>query len=421
MYEDRIRGALIALGKISELISELSSRLNEYMPGACDIDFNAPALNKFKKEEEKSGRSESFVSSDKGDEELIKLKYGQGSILKKVRIRKKDNSRSVYYEGRYRDENGKSHSVYARTQKECLKLLRAAHPKHKNARRGISCLTVKEWVLYYYENFRAKKVRPNTRRIYEGDINVHILPVLGKYRLRDLNGEILQDFFNGIEHGNARKKIYTFFSACLEKAVILQKMEFNPCKVVELPKYKAKKRRPFNYEEQNTVLRELPAAVAQVFFFLCATGLRVGEFLALKKSDFFFEDHFFKVDSAIAGGIEGEPKTETSNRIIYYTDELFDYFDLNILGKYKTYDGLRSAFSRLLKKYGINGVSLHCTRHTFATICHSLGMNDKTLQVLLGHATLAMTQDIYTHLLKKGSSPVRIYLEKLCAYISTKI
>ena len=420
MYEDRIRGALIALGKISELISELGSRLNEYMPGACDIDFNAPALNKFKKEEEKSGRSESFVSSDKGDEELIKLKYGQGQIVKKVRIRKKDNSKYIIYEGRFRDEYGKVKSVYAKDPKECLKLLRAAHPARK-AKPRLSSVTVKEWVLFWYENFKSGKIRANTCRAYESDINLYILPALGKYKLKDLTGEVLQAFFNGIEKGNTRKKIYVLLSACLEKAVILRRIEFNPCKVVELPKYKAKKRRPFTYEEQNMILRDLPSEVAQVFFFMCVTGLRAGEFLALRKTDFYFEEHFFKVDAAIAAGVKGDPKTEASNRIVYYTDELFDYFDLNILGKYKTYEGLRSAFSRMLSKYGIRGISLHCTRHTFATICHSLGMNDKTLQTLLGHSTLAMTQDIYTHLLRKGDSPVRNYLEKLCTTISTII
>ena len=379
-------------------------------------------IHKTNKKEENSGKSD-FVNSDtvKGEKELMKLKYGQGQIIKKVRIRKKDNSKSVYYEGRYTDEYGRSRSIYAKTQQECLKLLRAAHPKKKNARRGVTSLSVKEWVLFWFENFKAKKIRATTSRTYESDINFYILPALGKYRLRELNGEILQGFFNGIEKGNTRKKIYTLLSACLEKAVILKKIEFNPCKVVELPKYKAKKRRPFTYEEQNAILREMPVDVAQVFFFLCATGLRAGEFLALRKSDFFFEEHFFKVDSAIAAGIEGETKTETSNRIIYFTDELFEYFDLNLLGKYKTYEGLRSAFTRLMKKYGIQGLSLHCTRHTFASICHSLGMNDKTLQSLLGHSTLAMTQDIYTHLLKKGASPVRNYLEKLCTTICTII
>lgn len=357
---------------------------------------------------------------EKGEKGLIKLRYGQGQIIKKVRIRKKDNSKAVYYEGRYRDESGKSKSIYAKTQEECLKLLREAHPSRKNARRPAS-LTVREWILIWFENFRAKKIRQTTKRAYESDISLHILPALGKYRLRDLNGEILQEFFNNIKKDNTRKKIYTLFSSCLEKAVILQKIPSNPCKVVELPKYRAKKRRAFTYKEQRAIMQEMPAPVVQVFFFLCVTGLRVGEFLALRKSDFFFDEHFFKVDSAIAAGIKGEPKTETSKRIIYYTDELFNYFDLNLLGKFKTYKGLRSAFDRLIKKRGISGVSLHSARHTFASVCHSLGMNEKTLQTLLGHATLAMTQDTYTHLLKKGDSPVRNYIEKLCTIIRTII
>ena len=40
----------------------------------------------------------------------------------------------------------------------------------------------------------------------------------------------------------------------------------------------------------------------------------------------------------------------------------------------------------------------HQLRHSYASILHSANVDVKDAQVLLGHSTIAMTQDIYTHL-----------------------
>lgn len=368
-------------------------------------------------EDSKKVSVNSLIKSEKG-EELMKRKYGQGCIVLKTRKRK-DNTIYKIYEGRYYNEYGKIKSVYGKTQKECAKLLNEAIKYKKTPERRKS-ITVSEWILLWYNSFKRESLRPSTRRNYEIDINVYILPSLGKEKLYNLTGEKLQTFFNGIENGNTRKKVYNLLCASLEKAVILKRIAWNPCKAVELPKYKKVKKRAFTYEEQELILSKAAPKIAQVFFFLCATGLRVGEFLALRESDFFFEEHYFKVDKAIVNGIEGDPKTESSNRIVYFTDELLKQFDLSLLGTF-TYAGLRTAFRRLLEEIKLKNVSLHSTRHTFATVCYALGMNEKSLQSLLGHSTLAMTQDTYTHLMKRGSSVIRSYLAGLCAFVRTTI
>ena len=45
--------------------------------------------------------------------------------------------------------------------------------------------------------------------------------------------------------------------------------------------------------------------------------------------------------------------------------------------------------------------SCHCFRHTFATRCFEAGIHPKTVQTYLGHATLQMTMDLYTTVLKE--------------------
>ena len=49
----------------------------------------------------------------------------------------------------------------------------------------------------------------------------------------------------------------------------------------------------------------------------------------------------------------------------------------------------------------MEGFSGHCFRHTFATRCFEAGIQPKTVQSYLGHATLQMTMDLYTAVLEK--------------------
>lgn len=433
---DELDNAVAALGSVSAALSKLKFRLREFIMTEKPLDDEVERLLSFSGDlpngspanDRRSGQSvaeqfykfrKSVIGTEQKKEgkDDMKLKYGQGCITLKTRERK-DGSIYKIYEGRFYDEYGKIKSVYAKTKIECYNLLKKVHFGNNKTYLRKSYETVKDWVLEWYNTFKKKSIRASTRRNYETAINNYIIPGVGKYKLNAITGEVLQRFFNTIEAGNTRKKTLTLLTACFEKAVILKKMKFNECKAVEIPKYKKKKRRPFTYDEQDRITYSENQKISKIFTFLCCTGLRVGEFLALTKEDFFFEERFFKVDKALT--IDGEPKTDSSNRVVYFLDELINDFDFDLLGKY-TYSGLRIGFDRLMKSLNIKGVSLHCTRHTFATVCHSLGMNDKVLQSLLGHSTLSMTQDVYMHLLKKGTSKIRNYLQAFCAFMCTTI
>ena len=352
-----------------------------------------------------------------GEQELTKLKYGQGSIKLRTRYNK-NGTIYKYYEGSYTDETGRRKYVYAKTLKDCVKLLREANPIKQSNGELKKRLTLQEWMQSWYNDFKKPNLRHSSQIDYEREMQKIIFPALGNEKISSLTTEKVQSFLNTITAGNTRKKIYLLISACLKKAVILKKVSSNVCDAVELPKVKKQKRRPFEYNEQALILTD-DSKTSQAFFFLCVTGLRVGEFLALTKDDFYHDKNCFVVNKAIVHGITGETKSESSNRIVYFVDALYKNFDLNLLGTF-TYEGIRQSFSKLLKKNNITGVSLHSTRHTFATVCHSFGMNDKMLQSLLGHSTLAMTQDVYTHLMKKGSSKIRDYLQELCTYLCTQ-
>ncbi len=429
---NRINKLLGYLAELGAFLSEIKSRAEENVQGIqiseavekylAGFNFSplhgetvAPTRN-VNEVLQLNSRNERIVNSNflKGENELIKLKHGQGSITLRIRYNKNGTIYKIY-QGRYYDEFGKIRSVYGKTQQECLRNLRAANPKKKNAPCKQIYPTLKEWMLSWYNDYKKGSLRLSTQKSYEALMDTYVFPALAKIKLPAITTDYLQHFFIKIKGGNTRKKIFLLLSACLNKAVVLKKLPFNPCDAVELPKYKKKKRRPFEYEEQNLILAE-DCKTAQAFFFMCATGLRIGEFLALTKDDFYFDQNIFKVDKALVQGVVGEPKSDAGCRNVYFLQELFEHFDINLLGTF-SYSGLKNSLDKIMLKNNIKGVSWHCTRHTYATLCHSSRMDDKVLQTQLGHSTLAMTQDVYTHLLKKGTSKIGAYLNNLCTHI----
>ena len=59
---------------------------------------------------------------------------------------------------------------------------------------------------------------------------------------------------------------------------------------------------------------------------------------------------------------------------------------------------VKTAFQKACKKAGLEGVSVHSLRHTFASHLIMAGVPIKTGQVLLGHKSIGTTLDIYGHL-----------------------
>lgn len=60
-----------------------------------------------------------------------------------------------------------------------------------------------------------------------------------------------------------------------------------------------------------------------------------------------------------------------------------------------------------------DNINLHSTRHTYASLAHYVGIDEKVIQKQLGHKTLAMTQDTYTDLLLDGNSVIKEYFLRL--------
>lgn len=289
------------------------------------------------------------------------------------------------------------------------------------------------WLHKWHELYKKDRLKDRTVQELERYIDDRIIPVLGKIRLSDLHGTELQAFVNSIERGNTRKKIAFILNASLRKAVALRKILFNPFDSVEVPGYRKGHYRALEFDEQNAIWNYYLNPVAYnnylnvepmkaVFFFMCCTGMRIGEFLALDlKKDIDKRRRKIRIDKSMdkETGKISSTKTETSTRTISYLPELQHYIDEISRNEY-TYYSISEHFRKLYKRLKIFGANIHSFRHTFVSMCYRAGIRDKYIQLYVGHADITTTMNVYTHGMDRGTSPLFEYILDLAEYLQRR-
>jgi len=363
------------------------------------------------------------------DDDMQKLKYGNGSISLRSRKRK-DGTERRFYQGRiYID--GEQRTVYGNTQAECLAKLKAlreerdreraqrllniegqVHAEQNGGKQNFR--TFAEWLDEWVEQCKVGTQKETYTPEFKRQVQT-VRAALGQLALRKIQPLDLQRYFTSLPRSNTTVKKYDIVNGSLQKAEDFGIIKRNPCRAVDKPTYAKQKKRAFQLAEQCAILSALPERYAAVYFFLCGAGLRIGEFLALTAENVNFSEHFISVGASqdLKTGIIVTPKTDAGVRKVYFSDELFNRFDVQTLGTY-TYNGIKKAFSKVYKKLGIRGVSVtHSCRHTFASLLYAVGVSDKVIQLLCGHADIKTTMDTYTDILMTGESPVLDYIRQL--------
>lgn len=167
------------------------------------------------------------------------------------------------------------------------------------------------------------------------------------------------------------------------------------------------------------------------------TGMRAGEILALKWKDIDFDTHMLTVNkSKDYDGTLKAPKNKSSRRPINLTSfvvaELqahrleqkkaklqygMDYYKSDFIctladGKPMSCNYLTTTFKRKVRQYKFVVLRFHDLRHTFATISLTNGVHAKVVQEILGHSSIKVTMDTYSHVLPTVHSESMNKIEK---------
>lgn len=292
-------------------------------------------------------------------------------------------------------------------------------------------------------------VKLNTIRVADNYLKVYILPALGSYKVEKINSVLLQGIVNQWaknantspikngrrEKGKCRsyKLLLNYIKRILDYAMQLGAIESNPAINVIPPKLKnrtTKKIKYFDNDELKKFLSYLDSLDDTIdnqlhvtmYRFLLATGLRVGECLALSWSDIDFNNETVSVYKTILqnGTLQNSTKTKESTRVVAFDKEISHslkmwqssqstqrkvvslsnqyVFSLNSSNLIYAYESLK--LQNHFKNANVSNIGFHGFRHTHASLLMNADVNPKEIQLRLGHADYSITMNTYSHLAK---------------------
>lgn len=232
-------------------------------------------------------------------------------------------------------------------------------------------------------------------------------------------------------------------------AVLMDILDSNPFDKVIKPKSRQTQRKGnfLTKEELKEFLKLAQTATLSYFFplvhLMSYTGLRQGEALALKWSDIDFENKKITVDKTAARIKEKQtlqtPKTKNSKRVIsidpttlsilknWKKDQIKIYFkngkhfegDDNFIftnqrAEWVHIHNFIPYFKRFVTDHKLKPITPHGLRHTHASLLFSAGVEPKNISDRLGHSTVQITLDLYTHITEEQRTDT---VEKLLEYM----
>ena len=366
-----------------------------------------------------------------------KRKDSTGRILRTGESQRKDG----IYQYRYTDTRGKRQTVYSSDLKELRE-------KEKTIQRGFDDhidyaageITLAQLVERYLS--LKKNLRFHTRSEYKSLLNFIRSEDFCQRRIREIRASDMKAWVIEIhEQGKSYGTIQAIRSivnpalsmACDEDAIRKNPFDFKLSEVIE---YDAKARVSLTLAQQKAwldfVLNDrVYSKYYDEFIVLLGTGLRVSEFCGLTKDDLDFQNRRIHVEHQIIRETSGvyrvaKLKSKSGYRFIPMSDQVAQSLR-NIMARSRpkiepivdghsgfllvTSNGtpkvairVQHVMHQIMRKYlaahpgeSFPCVTPHVLRHTFCTNMANAGMNAKNLQYIMGHSSVSVTLDVYTH------------------------
>lgn len=387
---------------------------------------------------------------------------GKVHIMKINEIKKKDGS-TVYRANVYLGIDvvtGKkvTTKVTARTKKELKTKAQEAQFDFKangsTRYKEVVIETYEALATSWWDNYK-NTVKVNTQDNVKKLLDNHVLPLFGIYKLDKLTTPLIQSIVNKLSDKTNKgepgaylhyDKIHALNKRILQYGVTMQAISSNPARDVVLPRntQKAKRKKVKHFENQDLkkfldYLEGLDKAKyrnlyeATLYKFLLATGCRINEALALSWSDIDLENATISITKTLNHlGQINSPKSKASYRDIdidqgtiimlkaYQLRQIQEAWKLgrtetvvfsDFIHDYPSNKTLGNRLKTRFKHAGVPNIGFHGFRHTHASLLLNSGIPYKELQYRLGHSTLSMTMDIYSHLSKENTKKAVSFYE----------
>jgi integrase len=326
---------------------------------------------------------------------------------------------------------GKQQSFYGKTKRQVADRIDAERLRVAEGQLVVSSrVPLGYWLDQWLSDHVEPSVALTTYERYRGIIRNYVDPELGTILLCDLTAAHIQRFYRTLHDQGLSPStvgvIHSVVHRCLRDARRVQLLGVNVAEDAQPPKPRDRDATDRAFSEAE--LAVLDTAIAgqrheQLWRFLLATGLRIGEAAALRWSDVDLEAERVLVRRSyrrtLSGPVVSTPKTRRGRRTVplgpaaltalkaqrtrvlelWVAAAVWEDQDLvfpNQLGRPIRPDKVLDEFKAVQTVAGLQPRRLHDLRHTFATRMYRHDVHPRTVQDLLGHARLEMTMDLYT-------------------------
>lgn len=330
---------------------------------------------------------------------------------------------------------GQRKSFYGKTRQDVQRKLAAAQ---RDVEVGLPVLTDRQTVAQYLTSW-LETTKPtieftswNRNRQY---VELHIVPRVGQTRLRDLTAQQVQHLYTDRINAGLSSSTVHHLHATLHKALKdaerLGLVARNVCKLVNAPRMAETEIHPLSQAQARVLLQAVARTpIEPLYVIALATGMRLSELLGLCWADVDLDAQPTAVvrvcrqlKRAEGEWVWKEPKTKRSRRQIALPDsaaavlrrhklqqqverlrlgpvwEDHDLVFCTQTGRPLMPGNVYRQLMRVLKRAGLPHIRFHDLRHTAATLLLSARVNPKVVSEMLGHASITITLDIYSHVL----------------------
>jgi integrase len=319
--------------------------------------------------------------------------------------------------------DGKRKKKRAKTQKEAQDwLLEIRQQVHDGFLLKDENVKVSEFLTKFLEEVAIHSVKPSTYRSYSQLVNTHVIPAIGHIKLVKLRPDHLQSLYSKKLTDGLSKRSVQYMHAvvrrALNQAVKWGLIVRNPTDAVTPPKPQRREPQTLSSEQAKTLIDSVSEPRWKTIYVIAILlGLRKSEILGLRWQDIDFNNNAISINNIvyeIDGKIyTGTPKTNTSRRTVAMPDlvaeTLIQYQKLtnNYAGLvFTTSSGrpvsqrnLSRHFYTALDKAELPRIRFHDLRHTAATLLLKENVHPKIVQEMLGHSSIALTLDTYSHVI----------------------